>query len=250
MLPYDEAGSIHGTDAPVGHDNSYDGNFVAGRGNLSSVKRYDVSVTDNSQFTLSSMKYNTAGAVVSSTDPLSHQTTISYADSFSDNNNSRNTLAYPTTVTDADGYSSTVTYNFDFGAVTRKQTPRPNTIQNLPGPVQTFLNDAAGRIERVTATTNGAYTFYVYGPNYVQSFATVNTVADEAYWNTVFDGLGRATGVASNHPNSTSGYKAQLTQYDLMGRAVKRSNPAEIDGNWSAVGDDAARSVVRPGIGP
>ena len=79
---YDETGSIQGTDAPVGHDNLYDGNFVAGRGNLSSVKRYDVSVTDNLQCTLSSMKYNTAGAVVSLTDPLLHQTTLSYADRF------------------------------------------------------------------------------------------------------------------------------------------------------------------------
>ncbi len=237
---YDETGSIHGSAAPVGHDNSYDGNFIIGRGNLSSVKRYDVLVTDNSQFTLSSMKYNTAGAVVSSTDALLHQTTLGYADSFSDNNNSRNTLAYPTTVTDADGYSSTVAYNFDFGAVTRKQTPQPNTIQNLPGPVQTFLYDAAGRIERVTATTNGAYTFYVYGPNYVQSFATVNTVADEAYSIQLFDGAGRVTGTASNHPNSIGGYSAQNTIYDLMGRAVKQSSPTEITGSWAPAGDDAA----------
>ncbi len=237
---YDETASIQGTDAPVQHDNSYDGNFVTGRGNLSSVKRYDVTVTDNSQFTMSSVEYNTAGAVVSSTDPLSHQTAFSYADSFSDNNNSRNTLAYPTTVTDADGYSSTVTYNFDFGGVTRKQTPQPNTTGNLPGPVQTFLYDSAGRLEKVTATNNGAYRRFLYGPNYVVTLATVNNVADEAYSNTIFDGLGRTTGVASNHPGSVGGYKAQLTQYDLMGRAIKESNPAEINGDWNPAGDDAA----------
>ena len=35
-------------------------------------------------------------------------------DSFSDGNNTRNTLAYPTTITDPDEYSSTAQYDFDF----------------------------------------------------------------------------------------------------------------------------------------
>lgn len=239
---YDENGSIQGDDAPVSHDNDtsigYRANFLVGRANLSSVKRYDV--TDTSQFTLSSLKYNTAGAIVYTTDPLSRHTTVSYADSFSDGNNGRNTLAYPKTITDADGYSSTIIYNFDFAGVTSKQTPQPNTTQNLPGPVQTITYDGAGRIERVTATTNNAYTRYVYGPTYVQSFATVNSVADEAYSNAVFDGLGRTVVAAGNHPGSSGGYSAENTIYDLMGRAVKQSNPTETNGSWTPAGDDLA----------
>jgi YD repeat-containing protein len=233
---YDETGSLQGNDAPVRHDNSYDGNFVVGRANLSSVKRYDI--TDNGQWTVSSMQYNTAGGVVATHDPLNHGTTVSYADSFSDGNNGRNTFAYPKAVTNAEGYSSTVIYNFDFGAVTSKQTPQPNTIQNLPGPVQTFSYDAAGRIERATATTNGAYTRYVYGPNYVQTFATVNTLADEAYSIQLFDGLGRVTTAASNHPGSNGGYSARNAIYDAMGRAVKQSNPTEVTSAWLPTGDD------------
>jgi len=238
---YDEAGSIQGAAAPVRHDNdNYGATFVAGRANLSSVKRYDVDVPDFSVFTVSGSKYNTAGAVVSQTDPLSHQTTVNYADSFSDNNNSRNTLAYPTSITDPDLYSSTVTYNFDFGAATRKQTPQPNTIQNIPGPVQTMAYDAAGRIERVTATTNNAYQRYVYGPNYVQSFTTVNNVTDEAYSITVFDGLGRTFLSGRNHPGSSGTYAGQHTIYDSMGRAIKQSNPTEITSTWQPSGDDVA----------
>jgi YD repeat-containing protein len=235
---YDEAGSLQGTDAPVRHDNdNYGTTFVTGRANLSSVKRYDA--TDISQFTVSSMKYNTSGAVVSTTDPLpNHTTTVSYVDSFSDGNNGRNTLAYPKTVTDADGYSSTITYNFDFGAVTQTQTPQPNTTQNLPGPVQTFAYDAAGRIEKATSTTNGAYVRYVYGPNYSLTFSTVNNLADEAYSNTVFDGIGRAVVAASNHPGSMGGYRAVNTIYDRMGRAVKQSNPTETNDAWAPAGDD------------
>jgi len=47
-------------------------------------------------------------------------------------------------------------------------------------------------------------------------------------------------GVSSNHPGSVGGYRAQGIQYDRMGRAVKQSNPTEIDGAWNPTGDDAA----------
>src|SRR6202007_69274 len=57
--------------------------------------------------------------------------------------------------------------------------------------------------------------------------------------NTVFDGLGRTIGVATNHPGSIGGYKAQLTRYDAMGRAIQQSNPTETDGSWSPTGDDS-----------
>ena len=52
---YDESGSIQGSDAPVQHDNTnYAASFVAGRANLSSAIRYDV--TNTSQFTVSTMQ--------------------------------------------------------------------------------------------------------------------------------------------------------------------------------------------------
>ena len=54
---YDDGSSIQGADAPVRHDNdNYGPGFVVGRGNVTSVKRYDV--TDLSQSTTTSMKYN------------------------------------------------------------------------------------------------------------------------------------------------------------------------------------------------
>lgn len=145
-----------------------------------------------------------------------------------------------TQVTDADGYSSTVIYNFDFGAITSKQTPQPNTIENLPGPVQIFAYDAAGRIERVTTTTNNAYKRYVYGPNYVQTLAPVNNLADEVYAATFFDGVGQVFATSSNHPGSVGEHSAQHTIHDLMGRAVQQSNATEINTGWIPTGDDAA----------
>src|SRR6266481_9807207 len=92
----------------------------------------------------------------------------------------------------------------------------------------------------VTTTNTGANTRYVYGPNYVQSFSSVNSVADDAYAIQVFDGAGRVIGAANNHPGSTGGYRMINTIYDVMGRAVKVSNPGEINNSWVPVGDDAA----------
>jgi hypothetical protein len=101
---YDETGSIQGSDAPVQHDNTnYSASLVAGRGSVSSVTRHDV--VNASQSTTSTIKYNTAGAVVATLDPLSHGVTISYTNQFSANGTDLDsalgfsTLAYPTTVT-------------------------------------------------------------------------------------------------------------------------------------------------------
>lgn len=42
------------------------------------------------------------------------------------------------------------------------------------------------------------------------------------------------------HPGSVGGYRAQLTYYDIMGRATLQSNPTEIENLWISSGDDAA----------
>ena len=68
----------------------------------------------------------------------------------------------------------------------------------------------------------------------------MNSVADEAYAIQVFDGAGQVIGAANNHPGSAGGYSLVNTIYDLMGRAVKQSNPTEINESWVAAGDDSA----------
>jgi YD repeat-containing protein len=91
-LQYDEAGSIQNQGAPTQHDDAnYGSGFVAGRANVSSARRYNV--INSGQWTVSSVQYNTAGAVVTAIDAAGHQSTIGYTDSFSDGVN-RNTFAY------------------------------------------------------------------------------------------------------------------------------------------------------------
>ena len=238
------------SDAPVQHDNTnYSASFVSGRANLSSVRRYDVNNT--AQFTTTRSRYDTAGAVRSTSDALNHTTQISYTDSFSDGV-SRNTLAFPTTITDPDGYTSTTKYNFDFGALTYRQTPKPNITANEAGPETTFTYDSMGRLERTTSLVNNAYARYIYGPNFVRTFSSVNTVADEAHYLQVFDGAGRTVARAMNHPGSQGGFSGVRLVYDVMGRRIKQSNPTETSINmpepavpmkpslWAASGDDNA----------
>ncbi|MCM3870120.1 MAG: hypothetical protein ND895_05415, partial [Pyrinomonadaceae bacterium] len=267
---YDET-AIQGTVTPVKHDNTnYSASFVVGRANLTSVTRYDVTSATSSVTTTS--KYNRAGGVVETTDPNDHTVTISYTDAFAagyvgsptadtlDPSLAFTTLAYPTTVTDADGYSSSMRYNYDFGATTWKQTPMPNAIANTPGPKHLTVYDNLGRVERVTNLFNNAYARFMYGPNYVRTFGTVNSLADESQSLQVIDGAGRVIAKASNHPDSTGSllrFSGQLTHYDNMGQAVKQSNPTETSVtisasplepySWLATGDDEYNAQTEEG---
>src|SRR5205085_1085062 len=92
------------TAAATQHDASYSTGFVTGRGNVTSVSRYDVTDIGNDSKALTTrIGYDTDGSAIFTRDPLwqagqpGHQVNVSYADSFSDGNNSRNTFAYPTT---------------------------------------------------------------------------------------------------------------------------------------------------------
>jgi YD repeat-containing protein len=223
--------------AAVQHDGTYNTSFTA-RGNVTAVSRWDVSDINNAAKKLTSYtNYYATGTPGSSTDPAGHQTSFSYADSFSDSVN-RNTFAYPTTMTDADGFSSYVQYNFDIGATTRTQSPAP--AGQSQGAIQTMSYNNLGQLERVTSANNGAYKRFWYGPNFNASYASVNNLADELYSVAVRDGLGRVVGSAGNHAGSLGGYSMVNTIYDQMGRAVKVSNPTEIYESWAPGGDDGA----------
>ena len=243
--------------APVGHDASHSGAF---RGNLVSVLRWDVTDQNNpDKVTENRMGYNITGSVIFTRDALNHQTTIDYADSFSadgltlDSPRPFSTFAYPTRVTDADGISSTVRYRYDFGAKTSVQGPPPgNPGQYQHGIIQSFTYDAAARIERVTTQNNGAYTHYVYGPFWVQSYSSVNNIAanyvnSDSYSITTFDGVGRAFTTTSNHPGSEGGYKLVNVIFDQMGRPFRQSNPTEVNPAWLPAGDDAYNPATGAG---
>ncbi|HEX6717738.1 MAG TPA: DUF4214 domain-containing protein [Pyrinomonadaceae bacterium] len=219
------------------HDTNYNAAFTA-RGNVTSVSRWDVTdITNIAKALTSYTNYYTTGTSSLTTDPAGHQSSIAYADSFSDSLN-RNTFAYPTIITDGDNNTSYVQYNFDFGAMTRTQSPAP--AGQPQGAIQTMTYNNLGQLERVSRANNSAYKRFWYGPDYVASYATVNNVADELYSIRVVDGARRVIGAAGNHPGSNGGYKLVVTIYDLMGRAWKKSNPTEVNSSWVPSGVDSA----------
>jgi RHS repeat-associated protein len=210
-----------------------------GRGNLCWIGRWDVSDVNNfGKVSHSFIKYNRTGSVTKVEDHFGQGPTISYTDSFSDAVN-RNTFAYPSTVTDADGFQALKKYNFDFGAVTWVQTPSPNVGQTAP--TQTLAYDSAARLQQLTSGVNGAYVRWVYPANgtSVQSFRTIVAGAGEAYSIRTLDGAGRVRGIAMDHPGSTGLYRSQFFIYDNLGRLVQQSNPTEMNASWTTVGDDS-----------
>jgi RHS repeat-associated protein len=239
---YDRGGEyLAGTSQPTTqHDDmNYGTGLVYGRGNQTDVWRWDVTdiVNPAKAIRQSHTGYDTNGSVIFTRDALNHQTTVSYTDLFSDNVN-RNTFAYPTAITDADSYTSTAKYNYDFGAVTRTQDPK--------GAVQRKEYDGAGRIEKVTtelgANANYGHTRFVYQSNniYIQSFTKVSDSGTEAYNLQVLDGFGQVRATAGYHPGSAGGYLARIFRRDAMNRVVQVSNPTEITGVWAPYGEDAA----------
>ena len=226
------------------HDDvNYSSSFVSGRGNLVQVDGYDVNFPNDAAKARGFFKrgFNSLGAVIFDADNQWHRTDISYADAFSVSPSNRNTFAYATTITDPGGFNSTAQYNFDFGAITRKQTPTP--AAQSQGLIQTLTYDSVGRLERVTITNNQAYTRFVYPSSLtsVQSFATINDTTEQ-YSVTLLDGAGRVRASAADLPNSTGGYSGTKVFYDPMGRITQVSNPTEINGSWTRAGDDAGAS--------
>jgi YD repeat-containing protein len=242
----------------IQHDASYDTSTTAKwRGNLTTVTRYDVQDIDNvSKRAVTQIGYDANGSVIFTRDPLwqsgqpGHEVNISYADSFSDpTKNSLNTYAYPTKVTpplagqeSEASFSSTSQYDYYMGAVTRTQGAVP--AGQTQGPVQTFEYDSAGRISRINNLVNNAYQRWVYDPaGHVSAYSLVQAGGQETFTTTIFDGMGRVRGTSGDNPNSTGGYRGQLIQYDVMGRVLKQSNPAEMNAAWVPVGDDASGLV-------
>lgn len=103
---YDDitAGYLQSTGATVTqHDTANYGTSFYYRGNLTTTRRYDV--TNGTYIETGKTAYNTTGSAIFSRDAAGHQANFSYTDSFSDNLN-HNTYAYPTTMTDPDGYDA------------------------------------------------------------------------------------------------------------------------------------------------
>lgn len=233
----------------IQHDTNFGASFVTGRGNLTSTTRYDV--TGQTANVTSSAKYNIAGATVAQIDPLGRTIKLGYSDSFNDNQN-RNTFAYPTRLYDPSNNYSEITYRFDAGANVWAKSPAP--AGNTVGKISARIFDSVGRLQKESIFKDGSeysYTRYEYPTNQIQSktFSIItdsnnNGVGDssdevlEEGWT---DGAGRVLRSRTILPGSSGGYSATFVEYDILGRVKRSTVPTEVDSSWNKAGDDATR---------
>jgi YD repeat-containing protein len=255
--------------SPIQHDNTnYGSGFVTGRGNRTSVIRWDATASeDPNSTTRQQVKYNTAGAIVSQADELGRTVKMFYADAFNDGINNRNTYAYPTRLTSPGGQVSTeastyIKYRYDNGENVRADSPAPyggTASPNTQGKITTRSFDAYGRLEQERLENTGEYTKYVYYPSQnIQETRTTltdynnNSTADSGDEVSTFsyvDGAGRPRATRVEHPGSTGGWAGQLIEYDILGRLKRKSVSTEIGNNlepanWQPAGDDASRGWI------
>jgi YD repeat-containing protein len=242
------------------HDaTNYGSTFVIGRGNLTSTTRHDV--TGTTAASVSKVRYDIAGSLVARLDPLDRKVAISYSDNFNSTATAA-TFAYPTTVTDPAGNSSTVKYRYDIGANVEANSPAP--AGNTYGKKTKRIYDSVGRLERDSVyinTTEHAYTRYEYPTNGIQSkvYSTlidtnansVGDTADEVMTESWTDGTGRTRWSRTEHPGSSGGWSAVRREYDILGRIKRTSIPTEVSivnatnpDSWIAAGDDSTRGFL------
>jgi YD repeat-containing protein len=229
----------------IQHDgSSFGSSFVTGRGMLTKIQRWDVTdELNSSKVVTSSMRYNVQGSVIRTSDPLAHFTTISYGDDFSNDGTTSDpshslTMAYPTKVTNADGFFSKAKYSYYHGSVTRREDPKGAAI--------TTVYDSAARVKQITNQVNSAYTRFVYPTSdvIINTFTTIND-STESYSAKVFDGAGRLRATAGDFLDSAGNhYRGQYASYDVLGRGISQSNPTEMTNTWVKTGADAGWYVT------
>jgi hypothetical protein len=232
--------------SPAQHDNSaYGSSFIAGRGNLTLTTRHDV--TGQTVSVTSRVRYDIAGSPVAHLDPLNRKVAINYTDVFNTTGNPAS-YAYPTTVTDPAGNSSTAIYRYDIGANVEANSPAP--AGNTYGKKTKRIFDDKGRLERDSIyinTTEHSYVRYEYPTNGVHSkgFAPIvdmdgdgNLGEDEVLSESWADGAGRLRQSRTEHPGSTGGYSGLIVEYDILGQVKRQSVRTEIDSSWNPAGDD------------
>ncbi len=263
---YDDDFAVSGmgqnnTGAVQHDDTNYSATFSAGRGNLTSVKRWDATdPTDSADAVTSTILYNITGAVVAKTDPLSRTVKIDYTDNFN-SSPGVTTYAYPKRVYDPAGNYSEIKYRYDIGANVEATSPAP-AGQTYGKKSQREYETATGRLLKdsvLVNTTVQSYTRYEYPNTGIHSkiFSTIidkpgSTAgpdsADEVLSESWTDGAGRVRLQRSPHTWDGSGdtatWSGVQTEYDVLGRVYRTSVPTETNSSWAAAGDDYTRGWI------
>jgi RHS repeat-associated protein len=162
--------------------------------------------------------YDAFGNLLTVTDANEHTTSYSYADSYSDGNNGRNTNAHVTQVTNALNQSQRIQYDYGTG--------KPTLVTDANGASTAYsYNDPLDRLTQVTYP-NGGHTYYSYpSPTDVRAARDQNSPGDTALQSEIlYDGLGRESETRQYESGGT--YVSITTSYDALGRVAASTNPS------------------------
>ncbi len=205
------------------------------RGNLTQVN-HGLKTGNNWTWLSTNNTYNDLGEMLTSTDPLSHQTSFDYADNWATINNpqcvsSAHSYGFPTTITDSLGHRLKRQF-FSCTSLVGSEQDENDIQASRPGTTYTY--DKMSRLLTKSFPDGGSVT---YTPNdlplpSVPYSVTQSTLVDPTFslymvGTTVFDLLGRVQQVQKHDPDCTAGLVKvdQTYGYGSQGRTTQVSTP-------------------------
>ncbi len=209
----------------VQHDSNFN-TSLTNRCNITAIEEWRN--TDGATLT-TRMQYDDAGNVLSSTDPLGHVTTTSYADSWGNSTcepSGGNAAAYPTSITTG-SLTTTREYNSCSGNVAK--TTDPNTqptsyTYDLMGRTTLTSFPDGGSLTNCFSEMSGSCNSTTYPIDVVSTQAITSSTNKKT--TTLLDGIARVTeSQVNNFPGCSSTMMKVDTVYDADGRKSSVSNP-------------------------
>jgi RHS repeat-associated protein len=205
----------------IQHDTGF-GTTYHTRGNVTAVSHW--LNTTNSLLTTTS-QYDDAGNILSTIDPKGNLTSFSFGDSWANTAcaPSGQTKAFPTSVTNAKGQTTTSQYNFCTGTIASSTDPNHKTTS--------ISYDLLNRPSQVNYPDGGS-TGYCYsddpnsscsGPMFSMVATTAVSQGASKITTMVYDGLGQVKQTQLNSDPSGTVYSDTVS--DDQGRVVTTSNP-------------------------
>lgn len=214
------------------------------RGNVTQVTHWLLGATDVALPTR--MQYDIAGNALSSTDPLSHTTSLDFSDRFGvpDSEATSNTVpaelngnpplatyAFATLVTNAAGHTAYTQYDYYLGKPVNSQDANGIIAKGWYGKFEDgTYTDALDRPTELVVALNGGSAARRTRFTYNDASKLITTQSDQTNLNdgalkseALYDGLGRT--IETHAYETSSAYITTKQEFDALGRVSRSYNP-------------------------
>ena len=220
------------------------GSSDAGRGNLTTVKQYEVdgSGTVGSNRYVKRITYDSQGTVRSVKDANDHEVDFDPWDNYLNKpSGTGETRTTSRGVKDGDGYWNGANYDWFTGEVLNSYHIAGTSVTGTPENVTAYGYDNADRLIWANPPQGGSHQID-YWDNWmvVATFDLVDSsFSTYQYQFYVYDGAGRLRSQGAYHPDAdTSKFGGQKFVIDTVGRTAQVSNKIAMNGSWVAIDDD------------